>query len=161
VKRPIAVTVALASLTLTGCSVFGSDPSPTASAPTTAAADASSSPSASHSPLQPGGVYVDVVDSQAEGDFVGAFTDVADSSCAADGAAWVSTGTLANPTGDAVDYRVWTAFLDADGETVGLVQAKVDGVTPGASGEFSSSMPYDGSGALTCVLRVERRAAAS
>jgi hypothetical protein len=153
--------VALTTLALAGCSVFGSDPSATTPAPTLSATSPAPTPSASHTPLEPGGVYVDVEDSQGEGDFVGAFPDVADSTCAADGAAWVSAGTLVNPAGDTVDYRVWAAFLDPDGDTVGLVQANVDGVSPGATGAFSASMPYDGSAALTCVLRVERRTAAS
>jgi hypothetical protein len=110
--------------------------------------------------LEPGNVYVDVHDSQAVGDFVGALKDVTASSCGVSGADWVGSGTITNPTRAAVNYRVWVAFIGADGSTVGLVQVNVDGVAAGASGDFSAPMPHGADGTLSCILRVERRAAA-
>jgi hypothetical protein len=102
-------------------------------------------------------VFVDVDNSQAEGDFVGALTDVVASSCEADGSNWVGSGTVVNSSESGADYRIWVSFLDSEGETVGLVQSNVDGIRAGNPGDFSATMPYAGTDALTCVLRVERR----
>jgi hypothetical protein len=151
------VAVVAGALLLAGCS-HGADASVTpVVAPTTAA---TASPSATSAPIEPGNVYVSTVNSQAEGDFVGAASDVTAQQCVAGDATWVGSGTLTNPTADKVDYRVWVAFLDATGDTVGLVQANVDGIKAGKSGDYSASMPYAKGDPLTCVLRVERRAAA-
>lgn len=116
-------------------------------------------PSAAASTSDPGRVYVDVNDSQAVGEFVGALADVTASTCGADGADWVGSGTVTNPTQAAANYRVWVAFIGADGGTAGLVQVNVDGIAAGAAGDFSAPMPYAGEDALSCVLRVERRVA--
>jgi hypothetical protein len=154
VKRKV-LTVALLPLLLAGCFGSGDDGTPTA-VPTPSAA--SSSPT--HEPLEPGDVYVDVDDSQGEGEYAGALDDVVASSCAGNDAEWTGSGTLSNSTGLDADYRVWVAFVDAEGDTVGLVQDNVDGVAPGETGDYSASMPNPDGETLTCVLRVERRVAA-
>lgn len=150
-----ALTVVVAVVALAGCT-GSKDP---VRVTTTEVASSSSAPSVSPTPLEPGNVYVDVHDSQAVGDFVGALKDVTASSCGASGADWVGAGTITNPTEAAANYRVWVAFIGADGGTVGLVQVDLDGVSAGASGDFSAPMPYAADGTLSCVLRVERRAA--
>ncbi len=152
----VASTVAV--IALAGCS-GATDPIVTTPAPIPSVTEASPTPT-EHTPLEPGNVYVDVINSQGEGDFVGAIQDVAAQTCEPGNGTWASSGTVTNSTGDKVDYRVWAAFLDAEGGTVGLVQANVDGVEASASGDFLASMPYAGGDTLTCVLRVERRAAA-
>jgi hypothetical protein len=117
------------------------------------------SPSPTHDTLEPGNVYVDVGNSQGEGDFVGALTDADTSSCARDGVAWFDSGTLENPSGEDADYRTWVVFIELGGQTVGLVSDNIDGVAPGETGDYSV-LPYTGAGTLACVLRVERRVAA-
>jgi len=154
VKRK-TLTVAVLPLFLAGCFGSAEDGTPTA-VPTPSAASSSST----HEPLEPGDVYVDVDDSQGEGDYAGALEDVVNSSCVDNGEVWTGSGTLSNSSGQDADYRVWVAFIDPDGETTGLVQDNVDGVAPGETGDYSASMPNPGGGTLTCVLRVERRVAA-
>jgi hypothetical protein len=154
--RRVVLAAIAGALLLTACS--GDDPVETTPVvpPTTAS---TASPSATHTPLEPGNVYVDTVNSQAEGEFVGAATDATDQTCDAGDGTWVGSGTLTNPSTDTVDYRVWVAFMNPDGDTVGLVQSNADGVEAGESGGYSASMPYTESESLTCVLRVERRVA--
>lgn len=157
-RASAVAAIAAGMFLLTGCS-GGDDPVVTATiaAPTNTAGP---SPTATHTPLEPGDVYVDTVNSQAEGDFVGAATDVTTQSCAASDDTWLGSGTLTNPTGETVDYRVWVAFIGPDGDTVGLVQSNADGVETGQTGDYAAAMPYVGTDKLTCVLRVERRASA-
>lgn len=154
-KRRV-LAIAVLSVSLTGC--FGSSPEETITPPRD-----SSTPSATSStvetPTVPSDVYISVLNSQAEGEFVGAATDVVSSSCAGDGGVWVGAGTVGNPTEEDVNYRVWVSFIDSDGETIGLVQSNVDGVAPNETGEYAASMPYSDPGELSCVLRVERRVA--
>ena len=154
-----ALTVVVAVLALAGCT-GSKDPAIVYTTQVASPTSAASAPSLSPKPLEPGNVYVDVHDSQAVGDFVGALRDVTASTCGASAADWVGAGTITNPTHAAANYRVWVAFVGADGGTVGLVQVNVDGVKAGASGNFSGRMPYAAPGTLSCVLRVERRAAA-
>jgi hypothetical protein len=157
--KPGVLIAAIAVLALTGCTE-SKDPVSVTTAQVVSPAAAESAPSMSPSPLKPGNVYVDVHDSQAVGGFVGALKDVTASSCGASGADWVGSGTITNPMRAAANYRVWVAFIGADGGTVGLVQVNVDGVAAGASKDFSAPMPYAADGTLSCTLRVERRAAA-
>ncbi|MBN2177294.1 MAG: hypothetical protein JW722_06515 [Demequinaceae bacterium] len=156
-KRKVLM-VAILPFVLTGCFGSGGEATPT---PPSNPPSTGPSPSPNHTPLDPGNVFVDVDNSQGEGDYVGALTDIVASSCEGDGVTWVGSGTLTNPTGADVDYRVWVAFIDHEGETVGLVQDDVTGVTPLESGDYSASMPYTEDSMLSCVLRVERRAAAN
>jgi hypothetical protein len=157
--KPGFLAVAIAFLALAGCT-GSKDPVTVTTTQVASPASAASAPSVSPTALEPGNVYVDVHDSQAVGDFVGALKDVTASTCGASGADWVGSGTITNPTKAAANYRVWVAFIGADGGTVGLVQVNVDGVKAGASGDFSAPMPYAADGTLSCILRVERRAAA-
>jgi hypothetical protein len=157
VKRKVLMAAVL-PLVLTGC--FGSGGEET-SAPASNPTSAEASPTPHHTPLDPGNVFVDVDNSQGEGEFVGALMDVVTSSCEGDGEVWVGSGTLSNPTDSEVDYRVWVAFIDHEGETVGLVQDNVEGVASLESGDYTVSMPYTEDSMLSCVLRVERRAAAN
>ena len=156
--RRAVLTAAFAALALSGCT--GShNPATVTTTQMVAPTQAGATPSATATPPDPGSVYVDVNDSQGDGEFVGALTDVTASTCGADGADWVGSGTITNPTQAAANYRVWVAFIGADGGTAGLVQVNVDGVAPGESGDYSAPMPYAGDASLSCVLRVERRAA--
>lgn len=154
-KRKVLI-VAILPLVLAGCFGSGGGETPTsASSPSSTGA----SPSATHVPLDPGNVYVDVDNSQGEGDYVGALTDMVASSCAGDGGVLYGSGTVKNPSDVTVNYRIWVSFIDSDGETIGLVQDNVDGIDPGQQGDFATQMPYTGSDAVTCVYRVERRVA--
>ena len=156
-KRSLIVLV-LAPAFLAGCGSAGTD-SPTTDATTPVATTAPDASPTAVPTMAKSDVYVDAANSQAEGEFVGAFSDVASSSCERDGGNWTGSGTLLNPTGDKVDYRVWVAFLDSEGDTVGLVQNDVNGVEAGATGDYLASMPYADPDDLACVLRVERRVA--
>ena len=153
-KRKV-LTIAVLPFLLAGCLGSGDD-----GTPITNPAQPSAASSPTHEPLEPGDVYVDVDDSQGEGEYAGALDDVVASSCEGNDAEWTGSGTLSNSTGLDADYRVWVAFVDAEGDTVGLVQDNVDGVAPGETGDYSASMPNPGGGTLTCVLRIERRVAA-
>lgn len=144
-KRRSLLGLALVPILLAGCGLFGGGDDATAAEAT----EVSLAPKSD--------VFVDTVNSQGEGGFVGAFSDVSASDCSQDGGEWTGTGTVLNPTSDVVSYRVWVAFLDSDGETVGLVESDVDGVGGGASADFSASMPSSDTDTLQCVLRVERR----
>ena len=155
----VAAASVAGALLLAGCS-GGDGPTVTATVVVPTHATGGPSPSATHTPLEASDVYVDTVNSQAEGDFQGAASDVTAQSCEASEGTWLGSGTLTNPTDATVDYRVWVAFLNPSGDTVGLVQSNADGVKPGKTGEYAAAMPYVGADALTCVLRVERRAAA-
>ena len=153
-KRYLA-HAALATLILSGCLGGGGNATgPTAGQPTSA-------PTAtpSQTPMEPSDVFLNVQNSQAEGDFTGALSDVVTSTCAADGATWVGAGTVQNSSDARVDYRIWVSFLDPSGGTLGLVQSNVNGVRAGDKGDYTAAMPYTAADALTCVLRVERRPA--
>lgn len=149
--------VAAFALVLSACS--GGDPEVVISPTTPDASLTPGQPSPTYTPAEPSDVYVNTTDSQGVGEYVGAAMDVIASTCEADGATWVGSGTVQNPTEGDVNYRVWVAFVDGDNETVGLVQANVDGLGAGDTGDYTTSMPYTDAGALTCVLRVERRIA--
>ncbi len=66
-----------------------------------------------------------------------------------------AAGIVHNPTSGPVGYRIYTAFLDPDGRTRGLVEADVRRVPAAGSKRWSSSLDLD-SVDLRCVLRVER-----
>jgi hypothetical protein len=101
---------------------------------------------------------IDISTAPGSGDFVGALEDVQGMTCTSDGGVWSAAGTVVNATGDVVDYRIYVSFLDAAGETVGLVQADVDDVASGDERAWSAEIDWPDSD-LRCVLRVERLAA--
>lgn len=143
---------------LAGCDKGTPDPvvvTQTIGAPS--GAPSTASPAASLAPKSD--VYVNTTNSQADGGFVGAASDVASQDCSGEGGTWTGWGTVLNSASEDANYRVWVAFVDAEGETVGLVESDFDGVKPGETGEYTASMPYTGADVLTCVLRVERRTA--
>jgi hypothetical protein len=86
---------------------------------------------------------------------VGALEDVQGLACSRDGAVWTASGTVVNPTVDVVDYRIYVSFLDAGGETVGLIQSDANDVAAGAEQEWSVDLEWPADD-LRCVLRVER-----
>lgn len=156
-KRALIALVAV-PLLLVGCNSTG-DTKPTVTKTTFEVATPSGDPSAAATLPPKSDVYVDTANSQADGDFVGAASDVTSSECSGEGGTWTGWGTVLNSTTDVVNYRVWVAFVDSTGGTAGLVESDFDGVESGATGDYSASMPYPGADALTCVLRVERRTA--
>ncbi len=87
--------------------------------------------------------------------FVGARSDVTGLQCKHAGDAWTSSGTVTNPGRAVVDYRIYTAFLDAANQTRGLVQTNVARVAPRASKKWAGRLDIDAAD-LRCVLRVER-----
>ena len=87
--------------------------------------------------------------------FVGARSDVTGLQCKHAGGAWTSSGTVTNPGSAIVDYRIYTAFLDAANQTRGLVQTNVARVAPRASKKWAGQLAIDAKD-LRCVLRVER-----
>ena len=98
---------------------------------------------------------IDVSTAPGTGEFVGALEDVQDLACSGDDGVWTAAGTVVNPTVGAVDYRIYVSFLDAGGETVGLIEANADDVAAGAEQEWSAEIQWP-TGDLRCVLRVER-----
>ena len=87
--------------------------------------------------------------------FVGARVDVTGLACEGGDDGWTVSGTVTNPTEAAVDYRIFTSFLDDAQATAGLLQTDVTGVPAGGAQEWSGELPVTGSD-LQCVLRVER-----
>ncbi len=114
-------------------------------------------PSAATSTAQPGPppvVKTQVAPGTAK-NFVGARSDVTGLQCKHAGGAWTSSGTVTNPGSAIVDYRIYTAFLDAANQTRGLVQTNVARVAPRASKKWAGRLDIDAAD-LRCVLRVER-----
>lgn len=89
----------------------------------------------------------------AEG-YTGALEDAEQTRCEASGDAWVSEGTLTNPTETAQSYRVYVSFMSKN-DTRGLVQADVAEIAPGESAPWAAEAALTDD-ALECVLRVER-----
>jgi hypothetical protein len=106
-------------------------------------------------PTVPPEAQIEISTPPGSGDYVGALEDVQDMACTGVGGVWTAAGTVSNPTGDAVDYRIYVSFLDAGGETVGLVEAGAVDVAPGDGRDWSAAIDWRGS-ELRCVLRVER-----
>jgi len=157
VKKRALLVLPLVAVLLAGCDKGTPDPvvvTKTIGAPS---GGPSASPSASLAPKSD--VYVKTTNSQADGGFDGAASDVASQDCSGEGGTWTGWGTVLNSTTGDANYRVWVAFVDAKGDTVGLVESDFDGVKPGEKGDYTGSMPYTGADVLTCVLRVERRTA--
>jgi len=139
------VVAAALAVAATGCS---SDD--TMAAPDTSAAVETTSTA----PKPPAEIRVFVAPGTAEG-FEGARDDVTVENCIQTGSAWVTEGTLVNPTDTPVSYRVYTSFNDPSGELRALLQTDVNDVTPGAEGAWLNQVESADDN-LTCVLRVER-----
>lgn len=105
-------------------------------------------------PDPPAELRIDIPPGTGEG-YEGARDDVTEESCLRVAEGWVTEGVVANPTGDTVDYRVYTSLSDAAGQLRVLVQSDVPGVGPGGSGQWRSGMDTNEDG-LVCVLRIER-----
>lgn len=93
----------------------------------------------------------------AEDEYVGALEDVQVTSCESGDGGTQIAGTVTNPTEGPANYRIYVSIMNV-GETLGIVQADVEGLAAGESAEWSKEA---GAGAPdgTCVLRVERVAA--
>ncbi|WP_227531160.1 hypothetical protein [Microbacterium tenebrionis] len=128
---------------LSACTNGDSEPSP--------------SPSAS-STLTPG--ITDITDTPGSGEnLVGALADATVSTCELGDGSWTVDGTVKNPTKDSVSYRIYVSLLNEAGDTRSLSQVDVDGVGEGAEEEWATTVDLTDED-LTCVLRVERYAAA-
>lgn len=90
------------------------------------------------------------------GDYVGALEDIDNLTCQQTDSGWEASGNATNPTDTDADYRIYVSFLDDNGETLGLLETNLDGLTPATSGEWSATLTPT-TASLECVLRVERR----
>ena len=87
--------------------------------------------------------------------FVRARADVSDVVCAPGPGRWTVSGKVENPARSAVGYRIYVAFVTAQGATRGLLQVDVERVEDGATMSWSGELALD-EVSLACVLRVER-----
>lgn len=134
----------LAGGLMTGCTATETEPTPT--------------PTASAQVQEPG--VTDIVDAPGSGEgLVGAAVDATTDSCEPSGDGWAVSGTVTNPTEAPVDYRIYVSLLDGANDTRGLQQVDVTAVEPGATSTWESRIAVADED-LTCVLRVERYAAA-
>jgi hypothetical protein len=146
-----------------GASPSTADPSPTTAPASTASTDDSvTAPSLAATtvptPTTTPNAVISVVNQPGEGEFEGALEDVTDIGCAAGEGTWTSSGTVTNPTDAPASYRIFVSFLDGTGETLALIETNLDAIEPGESSDFAVDFATDAAD-LTCVLRVERRAA--
>jgi len=118
-------------------------------------------PATSSAPADNRSTVIDVTvnPGTAEG-FDGARADVNDLGCDLSQGRWSVAGSVTNPLQGPVNYRIYTAFLDSDRKTVGLLQIDVEDVEAGVTRRWSGSIDVS-TPDLTCVLRVERTPAAS
>ena len=102
---------------------------------------------------------IDIEDQPGEGTFAGALDD-ADFECERTATGWSAAGTVTNSSDGPAAYRIFISFVDGAGETIALLQAEDDlaDVEPGDARDWSVGFDSDVDG-LTCVARVERRAA--
>lgn len=100
-------------------------------------------------------IGVKVQPGTATDNFVGARADISDLSCKSDGkGTWNVGGSVKNSANKAVNYRIYTSFLNGT-ETLGLIETDVNDVKSSASKKWSGSMTIDAE-KVDCVLRVER-----
>jgi hypothetical protein len=86
----------------------------------------------------------------------GARTDVTEETCERRDGAWVSAGTVTNSADSPRAYRIYTGFVDASGETRGLVQSDVTNLQPNERQQWESAAAIGELDGVRCVLRVER-----
>lgn len=86
--------------------------------------------------------------------YEGALADATTTACERRGDAWSVAGTVANSAAEPRQYRIYVSLLK-EGDTRGVQQVDVAELAPGASAEWSTSIPVAEDG-LECVLRVER-----
>lgn len=150
--------IAAGVLSLAACSDESANNVPTSdSSATTLAVNSTDASTAEQSTTTTVADVTDVAHSPATGDFVGALEDVSGQTCEQEADGWRVTGTATNPTGDAVDYRVYISLLNGESTTRALVEAEVLAVAAGTTGTFDVLIPLPDAD-LRCVLRVERRA---
>lgn len=87
---------------------------------------------------------------------VGALADVSVKLCVKAPNGWKSTGTVANNTKSVATYVITTAFLDAQGTTVGLGFAKVEKLNAGSVRDWAVSAQTTVGKGLQCIMRVTR-----
>jgi hypothetical protein len=146
--RPRLLAILLAATVTTGV-LAGCTPSPEPDPePTETSSDAAQEPG-----------VTDIQDAPGSGEgLVGALADAETETCEAGDGAWISSGTVTNPTDAPANYRIYVSLLTGDNDTRGVQQVNVDGVEPEATADWESSIEVDDED-LTCVLRVERYAA--
>jgi hypothetical protein len=86
--------------------------------------------------------------------YVGARSDVHDTTCSAVGDAWRAVGEVTNSTSRSARYRIYVSFLQGD-TTVGIAESPVGPVKAGATADWSARVAVAADG-LRCILRVER-----
>jgi hypothetical protein len=139
--------VLLAAATLAGCT--GGDAEPDASE--------SPEPTETTAPAQ----VTDVTDAPgtgsdgAGGGFTGAAGDLEIATCEPGDGGWDVSGTVTSSAASVATYRIYISLLTGDNDTRALQQTNVEGVEPGASAEWSMTIPVEEDG-LSCVPRVER-----
>lgn len=143
-----AILVGTTAVTVAACS--GSDSNGKALKAKPAAATSKASTSSTTLPFESNTRHVPGT----LADFVGAKTDVHDTTCSRNGDFWNASGKLTNPTKNAVKYRVYVSFLNGD-TTVGLTEFDSPTVKAKATEPFSAGVKVTGQD-LRCILRVER-----
>lgn len=136
----------------------GSTVPATTAAPSTSPVNSSATSDSSSAPIATAPTAVVDVKTQpgtATDGFEGAVADISDRRCELTSGTWTVTGKVTNPTGAAVNYRIYMSFIDASGATPGLLEVDVDNVAAGASADWNGSLDI-GLDDLKCVPRVER-----
>jgi hypothetical protein len=144
-----AAVAAVLALGLAGCTGGTGDAKATKTPKPTSTSVANEKPGLTETTHAPG---------SGEG-LVGAVSDTKVTACEQKGDAWSVTGTATNPTDAAADYRIYVSLLDKSNQTRALVEVDLDGVASKATQDWSKDIQV-GDKNLTCVLRVERYAAA-
>ena len=109
---------------------------------------------------QADGGITDIVDAPGTGEGLeGALSDTQVTTCQLADDQWKVDGTVTNSTEASASYRIYVSLLTAAGDTRSLTQVNVDPIAPGAETEWSTTVALDEED-LSCVLRVERYAAA-
>ncbi len=148
-RRSLIALGVVAAIGVAGCSRDAGTKSATKKAATpassTAAKTASTTqPFVSNSQNTPGTLA----------NFVGAHTDVHDTTCKAAGSEWTAAGSVTNPTAAPVKYRIYVSFLNGD-TTVGLAEVNIADVGPKRTERWVEDVKLTGKD-LRCILRVER-----
>ncbi|WP_341953159.1 hypothetical protein [Salinibacterium sp. TMP30] len=137
-----AVPFAILALTLAGCTNNGTERQPD---PVESSASAEQTPG-----------ITDITDAPGTGENLqGALADSTVDECKRAGDEWTVSGSVTNSTDANVTYRIYISLLNGANDTRALTQVDVEATEPGASADWSTTIPVAEDG-LSCVLRVER-----
>lgn len=102
----------------------------------------------------------DISDAPGSGEgLVGALADTTVETCELGDGVWDVAGTVTNSSDAPASYRIYVSLLAEGGETRSLTQVDVEPLDAGAETEWETTVDLDEKD-LSCVLRVERYAAA-